>query len=95
MVKVQIIKDGVKGADDGATVRHYPKDGGPNKDGVYIVSEALAAVFIEAHEAEEVDEEKPSVTAKVNARKEKAEAEKAAKAGTAPSIGLPPIPDKK
>ncbi|WP_205938680.1 hypothetical protein [Rhizobium leguminosarum] len=86
MVKVKIVKDGVKGADDGATVRHYPKDGGPEKDGVYDVSESLASVFIEAHEAEEVDEKKPTVTDKVKAKSaaaaakaaEKAEAEKAA-----------------
>jgi hypothetical protein len=82
MVKVKIVKDGVKGADDGATVRHYPKDGGPEKDGVYDVSEALASVFIEADEAEEVDEKKPTVTDKVKAKSakaaEKAEAEKAA-----------------
>lgn len=70
MVKVKITKEGVKGADDGAIVRPYAKGV------IYDVSEALGAVFIEADEAVEVDEEKPSVTAKVNARKEKAAAEK-------------------
>ncbi|WP_085044324.1 hypothetical protein [Ensifer aridi] len=62
MVQVKIVKDGVKGADDGATVRPYAKGV------VYRVSDALAEVFIEAGEAVEVEEEKTTVTARVNAK---------------------------
>ena len=78
MIKVQIVKDGVKGADDGATVRAYPKDGGPDGDGVYFVSTALAEVFIEAGEATEIEVKKRSVTDKVKARAKPTAAEKAA-----------------
>ncbi len=67
MIKVQIVKDGVKGADDGATVRSYPKDGGPEGDGVYLVSPALAEVLIEAGEATEIEVKKQSVTDKLKA----------------------------
>ena len=80
MIKVKILKDGVRGADDGATVLSYPKDGGPNGDGVYVVSDALGEVLIEANEAEEVEEKKPTATDRVSAKKaaaEKAAAEKA------------------
>jgi colicin import membrane protein len=75
MPKVKIVKDGVKGADDGATVRPYAKGV------IYTVSDALAEVFIEAKEAVEVEEVKQSVADKVKARaaaKEAAAAEKAA-----------------
>lgn len=81
-VKIKILKDGVKGADDGATVHAYPKDGGPERDGVYVVSEAMALVMIEVGEAEEVKEDKPSLADKVKAKK------------SAPAVGLPPIPGK-
>lgn len=86
MIKVKIVKDGVKGADDGATVRTYPKDGGPEKDGVYVVSDALGEVFIEAGEAQEVAEKKASATDRVKAKsaeKEAAEKDAAEKAAAA------------
>lgn len=94
MTRVKILKDDVRGADDGATVRTYPMDGGPEKDGVFDVSEALALVFIEAGEAEEVEVKKPTATekAKANAEAKAAASEKAAEAKAAP--GLPPIPGK-
>jgi hypothetical protein len=79
MITVKILKEGVRGADDGATVLPYAK----GKE--YTVSEALAEVFIEAGEAEEIVQEKPTATEKV-----KAKAEKAAAAATAP-VGLPPL----
>ncbi|TDW21065.1 hypothetical protein EV128_12234 [Rhizobium azibense] len=94
MIKVKILKDGVKGADDGATVRAYPMDGGPEKDGVYVVSEALALVMIEADEAEEITEKKPSATDKVKAKAKTADAP-AATAPTVPGLpGLPKAPGK-
>jgi len=68
LTKVKILKDGVKGADDGATVREYPKDGGPDKDGTFFVSESLAAALIEAGEAEEIEVKKVSVTDRVKAK---------------------------
>lgn len=75
--KIKILKDGVRGADDGATVRDYPKDG------VFTVSETLAAVMIEAGEAEEIVEEKQTVTERVKAKT------------VSKPAGLPPIPGKK
>jgi hypothetical protein len=80
MIKVKIVKDGVKGADDGATVLPYPKNGGPEGDGVYLVSDALAEVFIEAGEAEEITERKPTATDRVKAKSNKAAQEAAEKA---------------
>lgn len=101
MVKVKILIDGVKGADDGATVRAYPMDGGPDGDGVYIVSEALAAVFIEVGEAEEIVEKKQSVTDKVKAKKAAAseptepvkEPEQTASAASEPSAPAAQTPE--
>lgn len=91
MVKIRIIKDGVKGADDGATVRAYPTDGGPNKDGVYNVSRALAAAFIEAGEGEEV--ETPSLTETLTGKKARKAGKEAANV-TPPVIpAIPTIPD--
>lgn len=108
MIKVKIVKDGVKGADDGATVRLYPMDGGPEKDGVYTVSDALGEVFIEAGEATEVEEEKQSVTDKLKAKGKTKTVEPAAVVpeptpatvavepeptpAAVPSIGLPGLP---
>lgn len=71
MVQVKIVKDGVKGADDGATVRPYAKGE------IYRVSDTLAEVFIEAGEAVEVEEDKPTVTERVK--------EKASKKPTTPA----------
>lgn len=88
MTRVKILKDGVKGADDGATVRPYAKDGGPEKDGVYDVSEALALVFIEAGEAEEIEVKKQSATDKLKA---KAKAPEPVEPAPAAPTGLPPL----
>jgi membrane protein involved in colicin uptake len=110
MIKVKIAKDGVKGADDGATVRQYAKGV------IYTVSDALGEVFIEAGEATEVEEEKQSVADKLKAKgaksseaadkavaekeaadkavAEKEAADKAVAAPVVPSIGLPGLPKK-
>lgn len=94
MIKIQIVKDGVKGADDGATVRAYPKDGGPGKDGVYVVSDALGEVMIEAGEAKEIVEKKLTATERLAAKNASADKAAADKAEAKPVGGLPPIPGK-
>lgn len=79
MIKVKIVKDGVKGADDGATVRSYAKGV------IYTVSDALGEVFIEAAEGVEVVEEKQSVTDKLKA--------KAAKTTVKVDVVAPVVPE--
>lgn len=92
-VKVKILKDGVRGADDGATVLDYPQDGGPEKDGIYVVSTDLAKVLIKYGEAEEIVEREKSVTEQIAADVEPTPAP-AGEPTPAPAglPGLPPIP---
>ncbi len=92
MIKIQIVNDGVRGADDGATVRDYPKNGGPNKDGVYTVSIALAEALIASDDAREVVEKKQTVTERLKAKAGKAEKEAAEKAAAEPAPAPAPEP---